>query len=338
MPPHYAPGAPESGGQGPDGRPGQNGPADTYPYSGTSPYTGLNANREPVHGGVYAYVIRDDEFEGRPAGPQPTPAQVPAPGRGSQQVRQSRTAPLSLAPAPPPAPVASGVGVQGETGEAPSPDPAVAYGPDDPAYGPDDPAYGPPGRDWYERAEEARRQEAEAELRQARGAFEPLPPDHEITAPARPDIPGQGTAADQPAVFPDQIPGPGDHGDHPSDDDLDVGLVGQGAVPLERIKDLYVTAEAIGERRLDKHFDQLLARQRQLISDYFTNQEFRGSAGAGPSAASPGAVRGVPGPGVPGPGVPSPGASGDRLDGAGEAAGRAAPDSERLSGTRRSPR
>jgi hypothetical protein len=332
MPPHYARGAPQGGGQGPDGRPGQNGPAGTYPYSGTGSYTGPNAYHEPVHGGVYAYVIRDDdEFEGRPARPQPAADQVPGAGRGSQPVRQSRTEPLSLGPAP----VARDVGTQGETGEAPSSDQAVAYGPDDPAYG-------PPGLDWYERAEESRRQEAEEEIRQARGAFEPLPPDHEITTPAPPglDSPGQGAVDDQPAGFPAPIPGgvadpgvqpSGDTGDDPRDDDLDVALVGQGAGPLERIKDLYVTAEAIGKRRLDKHFDQLLERQRQLISDYFTNQEFRGPAGAGPGAAGPSAaVRGVPGPS----------ALGDRLDGAGDPAGMPGPEGERLSfgSARRSPR
>jgi len=38
---------------------------------------------------------------------------------------------------------------------------------------------------------------------------------------------------------------------------------------LEQIKDLYLTAEAIGEENVDKHFDQLLAQQRELISEYF---------------------------------------------------------------------
>jgi hypothetical protein len=30
-----------------------------------------------------------------------------------------------------------------------------------------------------------------------------------------------------------------------------------------------MTAEAIGEENVDKHFDQLLAQQRELISEYF---------------------------------------------------------------------
>src|SRR5205814_5989584 len=47
---------------------------------------------------------------------------------------------------------------------------------------------------------------------------------------------------------------------------------------LEQIKDLYLTAEAIGEANVDKHFDQLLAQQRELISDYFRQPGPAGSA------------------------------------------------------------
>jgi hypothetical protein len=52
---------------------------------------------------------------------------------------------------------------------------------------------------------------------------------------------------------------------------------------LEQLKDLYLTAEAIGEQNVDKHFDQLLARQRELISEYFKQSA---APQAGP--ASPG--------------------------------------------------
>jgi hypothetical protein len=38
---------------------------------------------------------------------------------------------------------------------------------------------------------------------------------------------------------------------------------------LEQIKDLYLTAEAIGEHALDKHFQMVSDRQRQLIKEYF---------------------------------------------------------------------
>jgi hypothetical protein len=173
------------------------------------------------------------------------------------------------------------------------------------AYGPDDPAYGPPSPDWYQRADEARLQEVQDERRQSRGAFEPLPPDHEVTAPP-PPAPADANAnagglTDDEPVGTGQADGNQADGSQADelDDDLDVALVGQGAGPLEGIKDLYVTAEAIGERRLDKHFEQLLERQRQLISDYFTKQEFRGSAGPRRAAATrpaPAAAEGTAGP------------------------------------------
>ena len=60
---------------------------------------------------------------------------------------------------------------------------------------------------------------------------------------------------------------------------------------LEQIKDLYLTAEAIGEANVDKHFDQLLAQQRELISEYFRQPGEAGPAPvaqlAGPQAAGP---------------------------------------------------
>jgi len=38
---------------------------------------------------------------------------------------------------------------------------------------------------------------------------------------------------------------------------------------LDQLKDLYLTAEAIGEEALDKHFDQVSQRQRKLINEFF---------------------------------------------------------------------
>jgi hypothetical protein len=40
-------------------------------------------------------------------------------------------------------------------------------------------------------------------------------------------------------------------------------------VKLDQIKDLYLTAEAIGEDALARHFQQVSDRQRQLIREYF---------------------------------------------------------------------
>jgi len=38
---------------------------------------------------------------------------------------------------------------------------------------------------------------------------------------------------------------------------------------MDQIKDLYLTAEAIGEDALDQHFQLVSERQRQLITEYF---------------------------------------------------------------------
>lgn len=41
------------------------------------------------------------------------------------------------------------------------------------------------------------------------------------------------------------------------------------AAKMNQIKDLYLTAEAIGDDALDRHFDVVSERQRQLIREYF---------------------------------------------------------------------
>jgi hypothetical protein len=38
---------------------------------------------------------------------------------------------------------------------------------------------------------------------------------------------------------------------------------------LDQIKDLLLTAEAIGEQNLDRHFEQVSRRQRELIREFF---------------------------------------------------------------------
>jgi len=58
-----------------------------------------------------------------------------------------------------------------------------------------------------------------------------------------------------------------------------------GAMKLDMIKDLYLTAEAIGEDALGQHFQQVSDRQRQLIREYF--DQATGDRAAG-NARSPG--------------------------------------------------
>ena len=78
----------------------------------------------------------------------------------------------------------------------------------------------------------------------------------------------------------------------------DVGL--QDPAParagnLEQIREFYLTTEAIGEQNVDQHFDQLLAQQRELISEYFKPSPAAAQAGADHDGAVTPGHPGVPG-------------------------------------------
>ena len=66
---------------------------------------------------------------------------------------------------------------------------------------------------------------------------------------------------------------------------------GQHERKLEQIKDFYLTAEAIGEENVDKHFDKLLAQQRDLISEYFKQSGMRRPAAEVADAESDGTAQ-----------------------------------------------
>jgi hypothetical protein len=116
-----------------------------------------------------------------------------------------------------------------------------APGPSPSARSEDDAAY------WYDLLAD----DPVPERPEARGPFEPL--QHSS---------GRSDAASTPAAGTEQAPGPA------SDERADTPENAQ-ARSLEQLKDLYRTAEAIGEQNVDKHFDLLLAQQRMLISEYF---------------------------------------------------------------------
>lgn len=84
---------------------------------------------------------------------------------------------------------------------------------------------------------------------EVRGPFEPL-----LTSPS---VPASPPPAEEPAEEEQEDP------------------AGQHERKLEQIKDFYLTAEAIGEENVDKHFDTLLAQQRELISEYFKQTGLR---------------------------------------------------------------
>lgn len=134
-------------------------------------------------------------------------------------------------------------------------EPAPTSSPRRPAA--DDAAY------WYDLLAE----DAAPQREQARGPFEPLLPSSTPT----------GAAGQQPSAEREQG-SPGGAGN-----DRQEAPEQARARKLEQLKDLYLTAEAIGEQNVDKHFDQLLAQQRELISDYFGQPAAAQPGRAGPS-------------------------------------------------------
>lgn len=90
-----------------------------------------------------------------------------------------------------------------------------------------------------------------------RGPFEP---------PEKSDPVGASVAS------PERTPqaGPGDSaGGATISDATRAGVWSPAAAKMDQIKDLYLTAEAIGEDALDKNFELVSDRQRQLIREYF---------------------------------------------------------------------
>jgi hypothetical protein len=86
-----------------------------------------------------------------------------------------------------------------------------------------------------------------------RGPFEPARPSQPSARPAS----ITGSVEPPPATFSEPMPPP----PRPMPD--------AAVAKLDQIKDLYLTAEAIGEDALDKHFDQVSQRQRELIREFF---------------------------------------------------------------------
>jgi len=90
-------------------------------------------------------------------------------------------------------------------------------------------------------------------------------PDQEVRGPFEPLVSSSATSSDEVRPEPSaEVPADAE----PDDDDTD-----RHAQKLEQIKDFYLTAEAIGEENVDKHFDRLLAQQRELISEYFKHSK-----------------------------------------------------------------
>ena len=146
---------------------------------------------------------------------------------------------------------------------------------------------------------------------ETRGPFEPLvsSADPPSTTPRFSGSLDDAEPAAPEAAHPQEAP--------PAADDRLQDTEHAQARKLEQIKDLYLTAEAIGEANVDKHFDQLQAQQRELISQYFKHSSAaRPAAGAADQAraadqagAEPAGVAGQE-PGGPGEAAPPSGPAG----------------------------
>ena len=146
-----------------------------------------------------------------------------------------------------------------------------------------------------QRVDDAKPSVAADEPRLVRGPFEPLRPgDREEAGSAnyQPSDPADfdGPAFDGPAFDGASLDEP--DADRPESEISKYELIddempemfdfGASADPEEgalgQIRDLYQTAETVSQASLDRHFEQVLERQRQLISDYFKE-----SSGLGPA-------------------------------------------------------
>ena len=167
-------------------------------------------------------------------------------------------------------------GPLGPAGPAPADADMFVYR--DPGAQPGRPAADGPARDpaehdtayWYDLLAEATAPRRE----ETRGPFEPLQ-----SSSGTSSGPGVAATGTDPA---------GTEPGQPSSDDTAQAR----ARNLEQLRDLYLTAEAIGEENVDRHFDHLLAQQRELISEYFRQSAVAGPAGrqageSGPTVASP---------------------------------------------------
>jgi len=95
-------------------------------------------------------------------------------------------------------------------------------------------------------------------VKRVRGPFEPPeksdPVENGSPSPVRTSNAGAGGAASQTTMS----------------DAARASVWSPAAAKMDQIKDLYLTAEAIGEDALEQNFDLVSDRQRQLIREYFS--------------------------------------------------------------------
>jgi len=124
----------------------------------------------------------------------------------------------------------------------------------------------------------AEEHEREAAYWYGTGDPEPPAPEPDVRGPFEPLV-SSGSLAEEP---------PDGAAAEPVEEPAGELAEDQHAQKLEQIKDFYLTAEAIGEENVDKHFDQLLAQQRELINQYFKQSRLNnGQEQATPEPVAP---------------------------------------------------
>ncbi len=128
-----------------------------------------------------------------------------------------------------------------------------------------------------------------AETEPFRGPFEPHPAQPKLSdLPPMGPLPAEMTSyggLSGAGAATGGAAGPGADGAGPAGAGTDAEPDREGSrEKLEKIKDLYLTVEAIGDDNVGKHFDELMQRQRELISDYFKET---GIGGGKTQAAQP---------------------------------------------------
>lgn len=122
---------------------------------------------------------------------------------------------------------------------------------------------------------------SEQDQAQARGFFE-LPPQQQRRQLEQEISPAGGAivAGHEPA----DTPGTGERlTDQATGETGDTEALSKPSEKMEQIKDLYLTAEAIGDDALSQYFQQVSERQRQLIREYF-DEKTTGGTEPGPLA------------------------------------------------------
>jgi hypothetical protein len=87
--------------------------------------------------------------------------------------------------------------------------------------------------------------------------------------------PAQSIASASPAPPPDSPPVPSSASSEPvtpMSHAAGSDVWSPASAKMDQIKDLYLTAEALGEDALDQHFQLVSERQRQLIKEYFDQE------------------------------------------------------------------